>query len=176
MKDRTDYSKYECPYSHCEKECGHELHGPEGYEDTYGVWCECGYRAPVFSLDPEKLGLKLKGEPVEEAQVEMIHVDSDGAKIIADYRAELESQRAEHRALYLKYRDMAREGEVRIAELEQALATERSLGDELAAAVKETWDCLKVYKCGACHSNCSYCSFTGNHIALAAHKQARGEQ
>lgn len=32
-------SKYECPFSHLEKECGHELHGPEGYQDVYSVWC-----------------------------------------------------------------------------------------------------------------------------------------
>ena len=38
MKNKTDYSKYECPYSHLEKESGHELHGPD------------------------KLGLKLKKE------------------------------------------------------------------------------------------------------------------
>lgn len=55
-----DYSKYECPYSHLEKESGHELHGPEGYENTYGVWCACGFRSPVFYLDPDELGLKLK--------------------------------------------------------------------------------------------------------------------
>ena len=58
MKDQADYSKYRCPYSHIEKECGHELHGPEGYADTYGVWCACGFRGPVFCLDPEELGLK----------------------------------------------------------------------------------------------------------------------
>ena len=61
MKNEVDYSKYECPYSHLEKESGHELHGPEGYEDCYGVWCVCGFRAPVFYLDPDVLGLKLKG-------------------------------------------------------------------------------------------------------------------
>ena len=62
MKNKADYSKYECPYSHLEKESGHELHGPEGYQDVYGVWCACGFRAPVFYLDPEELGLKLKKE------------------------------------------------------------------------------------------------------------------
>lgn len=60
MKNKADYSKYECPYSHLEKESGHELHGPEGYEDCYGVWCTCGFRAPVFYLEPDELGLKLK--------------------------------------------------------------------------------------------------------------------
>ena len=60
MKNKADYSKYECPYSHLEKESGHELHGPEGYQDVYGVWCACGFRAPVFYLDPDELGLKLK--------------------------------------------------------------------------------------------------------------------
>ena len=39
MKNQADYSLYKCPYSHIEKDCGHELHGPEGYENTYGVWC-----------------------------------------------------------------------------------------------------------------------------------------
>lgn len=61
MKNKADYSKYECPYSHLEKESGHELHGPEGYQDVYSVWCACGFRAPVFYLDPDELGLKLKG-------------------------------------------------------------------------------------------------------------------
>ena len=61
MKDQADYSQYECPYSHIEKECGHELHGPEGYEAD-GIWCACGYRGPVFCLDPDKLGLKKKPE------------------------------------------------------------------------------------------------------------------
>ena len=31
MKNKADYSKYECPYSHLEKEFGNELHWPEGY-------------------------------------------------------------------------------------------------------------------------------------------------
>ena len=60
MKDQADYSLYECPYSYIEKECGHELHGPEGYQDSYGVWCACGFRAPVFCLDPDDLKLKRK--------------------------------------------------------------------------------------------------------------------
>jgi len=60
MKDHADYTKYRCPYDHVEKECGHELHGPEGYEDTYGIWCACGFRGPVFCLDPDELSLKLK--------------------------------------------------------------------------------------------------------------------
>ena len=60
MKNPVDYSRYECPYSHLPKECGHELMGPEGYDDAYGVWCACGYRGPVFVLDPEDLGLRLK--------------------------------------------------------------------------------------------------------------------
>lgn len=63
MKNQVDYSQYECPYSHLEKECRHELHGPEGYENTYGVWCQCGFRAPVFYLDPEQLGLQRKEAP-----------------------------------------------------------------------------------------------------------------
>lgn len=62
MKNKADYSKYECPYSHLEREFGHKLNGPEGYQDAYGVWCACGFRAPAFYLDPEELGLKLKKE------------------------------------------------------------------------------------------------------------------
>ena len=58
MKNQTDYSKYECPYSHLNKACGHELHGPEGYQDTYSVWCPCGFRGPVFYIDPKELKLK----------------------------------------------------------------------------------------------------------------------
>ena len=59
MKNQFDYSKYKCPYSQLEKECGHELRGPEGFEDTYGVWCSCGFRGPVFYLDPKELKLEL---------------------------------------------------------------------------------------------------------------------
>jgi len=62
MKNKTDYSKYKCPYAHLEKEGGHELHGPEGYQDVHSVWCDCGFRAPIFYLDPDELGLKLKSE------------------------------------------------------------------------------------------------------------------
>jgi hypothetical protein len=62
LRNPVDYSQYECPYTYLEKECGHELHGPEGYENTYSVWCACGYRGPVFYLDPVDLGLKKKGK------------------------------------------------------------------------------------------------------------------
>jgi len=58
MKNEADYSKYKCPYSHLKKDCGHKLHGPEGYENTYSVWCECGFRGPVFYLNPKDLKLK----------------------------------------------------------------------------------------------------------------------
>ncbi len=60
MKNQFDYSEYECPFSHVEKECGHELVGPEGYENTHGVWCACGFRGPVLCLNPEALNLPLK--------------------------------------------------------------------------------------------------------------------
>ena len=60
MKNRADYSQYECPYAHLKKDCGHDLKGPEVYEDTYGVWCECGFRGPVFYLEPDELRLKPK--------------------------------------------------------------------------------------------------------------------
>lgn len=60
MKNKFDYSQYECPYSHLEKEMDHELKGPEGYQDVYNVWCPCGFRGPVFYLDPEDLKLKKK--------------------------------------------------------------------------------------------------------------------
>lgn len=65
MKNQADYSQYRCPYEHIEKECGHELHGTEGYQDAYGVWCACGFRGPVFVLDPEEIGLKKK-EDIKE--------------------------------------------------------------------------------------------------------------
>jgi len=66
MKNKADYSQYKCPYEHLEKDVGHELHGPEGYEDIhgeklYGVWCACGFRAPVFYLEPKDLKLEKKG-------------------------------------------------------------------------------------------------------------------
>ncbi len=60
MKNQADYSLYKCPYSHLKKECGHELRGPEGYENVYGIWCACGFRGPVFYLDTEELKLKKK--------------------------------------------------------------------------------------------------------------------
>jgi len=60
MKNQADYSKYRCPFDHIEKECGHELHGPEGYQEIYSIWCPCGFRGPVFCLDPEELNLKEK--------------------------------------------------------------------------------------------------------------------
>ncbi len=60
LKNLVDYSKYECPFSYIEKDCGHELKGPEGYKDTYAVWCECGFRGPVFCFEPEMLRLNLK--------------------------------------------------------------------------------------------------------------------
>ena len=58
MKNQADYSFYKCPYSNIEKKYGHKLHGPEGYENTYGVWCDCGFRGPVFCLDPDELKLE----------------------------------------------------------------------------------------------------------------------
>ncbi len=61
LKNQDDYSKYKCPYSHIEKDCGHELFGPEGYENAYSVWCACGFRGPVFSLNSEELKL----EPID---------------------------------------------------------------------------------------------------------------
>jgi hypothetical protein len=60
MKNQADYSRYDCPFSHIEKECGHKLIGPEGYKNAYGVWCQCGFRGPAFCLDPEELKLKKK--------------------------------------------------------------------------------------------------------------------
>jgi hypothetical protein len=66
MKNKADYSLYECPYSHIGKECGHKLYGPEGYENTYSVWCACGFRGPVFCLDPVELQLKAKNnKPIQ---------------------------------------------------------------------------------------------------------------
>jgi len=58
MKNQADYSLYKCPYEHLQKDCGHEIHGPEGYENTYGVWCACGFRGPVFYLNPDDLKLE----------------------------------------------------------------------------------------------------------------------
>ena len=66
MKNKADYSLYKCPYEHLEKEVGHELKGPEGYENTYGVWCACGFRGPVFYLDPAELNLTLKWQPTHD--------------------------------------------------------------------------------------------------------------
>ena len=58
MKNKADYSLYKCPYGYIEKECGHKLEGPEGYGDTYGIWCACGFAGPVFILEPEDLKLE----------------------------------------------------------------------------------------------------------------------
>ena len=88
MKDKADYSKYECPYSHLEKECGHELHGPEGYQNVYSVWCACGFRAPVFYLEPNELGLKLKKETnvaTSSAINRAMLQDDQFPQILADY-------------------------------------------------------------------------------------------
>lgn len=63
MKNEADYSLYKCPYDHIKKDCGHELKGPEGYADIYGLWCACGFRAPVFCLDPKELRL----EPTQDS-------------------------------------------------------------------------------------------------------------
>ncbi|MCP4186307.1 MAG: hypothetical protein GY763_01765 [Gammaproteobacteria bacterium] len=73
MRNKADYSQYKCPYSHLEKECGHELKGPEGYENTYGVWCACGFRGPVLYIDPADLNL----EKVEQ--------DCDAGEEVIDY-------------------------------------------------------------------------------------------
>lgn len=59
MKNQYDYTNYKCPYEHLEKECGHELKGPEGYE-TNSVWCACGFNGPVLYLDPKELKLEPK--------------------------------------------------------------------------------------------------------------------
>jgi hypothetical protein len=63
MKNKSDYSKYKCPFSHLEyeysssrKEFKHELHGPEGIF----IWCDCGFRGPISCLDPDELKLELK--------------------------------------------------------------------------------------------------------------------
>ena len=70
MKNQADYSLYECPYFHISKEGGHELHGPEGYENTYSIWCACGFRGPVFCLNPDELKLKKKAQQACPALVE----------------------------------------------------------------------------------------------------------
>jgi len=62
---KHDYSNYKCPYEHLEKECGHGLRGPGGYENVASVWCVCGYRGPVLYLDPEELRLEL-AKPEED--------------------------------------------------------------------------------------------------------------
>lgn len=66
LKNQAKYSEYECPFSHIKKECGHQLNGPEGYEG-YSVWCACGFRGPVFVLDPIELRLKKRSEATKEA-------------------------------------------------------------------------------------------------------------
>jgi hypothetical protein len=73
MKNEADYSLYECPYAHIEKECGHKLEGPEGFDDAHGVWCACGFRAPVFVLSPKALGLNKKD--VEETAHVLVRLE-----------------------------------------------------------------------------------------------------
>ncbi len=66
LKNKADYSQYKCPYSHLKKEFEHKLVGPEGYEKTYGVWCQCGFQGPVFYLDPDDLRLeKIASEKID---------------------------------------------------------------------------------------------------------------
>lgn len=60
MKNKYNYSKYKCPYSHLENGVGHELKGSECILDTYGVWCRCGFRGPTSYLSPKDLNLELK--------------------------------------------------------------------------------------------------------------------
>ena len=80
MKNQTDYSLYECPFSYIEKDCGHELTGPEGCADHNGepacyVWCACGFRGPVFCLDPYELKLTKKDNNA-------IHSDSESRAVL----------------------------------------------------------------------------------------------
>lgn len=60
MNNKFDYSEYECHFSHIEKDREHKLYSPIGYENTYSVWCTCGFRGPVFCLDPNDLRLEKK--------------------------------------------------------------------------------------------------------------------
>ena len=74
MKNQIDYSQYECPFAHLPKDCGHELHGPQGYVNEYGmpctsVWCGCGFRGPVCYIDPEE---RLAGYAVRRGAVTAI--------------------------------------------------------------------------------------------------------
>jgi hypothetical protein len=70
MKEMIDYSKYKCPYSHIEKECGHELHGI----NTSSVWCACGFKGPVFCLDPDELRLEKKDKDSKQEGKEYIPI------------------------------------------------------------------------------------------------------
>ncbi len=60
MINKADYSLYKCPYEHLEKEEPHKLDGPEGYANVYSVWCTCGFKGPIFYLEPDDLKLELK--------------------------------------------------------------------------------------------------------------------
>jgi hypothetical protein len=82
MAEKIDYSKYRCPYEHLKKECGHELKGPEGYEG-HSVWCACGYRGPVFYLNPEQLKLELKTSKKKyAADIEVTKVEGDQTWVV----------------------------------------------------------------------------------------------
>jgi len=88
MKNEVDYSKYRCPYDHIEKDGGHELHGPDGFENVYGVWCACGFRGPVFCRCPEDLKLKLKKElKMEKIKLTDLHYHEllDRASVAMDH-------------------------------------------------------------------------------------------
>lgn len=78
MKNLFDYSKYECPFAHLPKDCGHELKGPEGYEGTHGVWCACGFRGPVFYLDPKDLNLKELEDVNMKEEIKFTGCDENG--------------------------------------------------------------------------------------------------
>ena len=69
MKNQADYSQYKCPYDYLEKECGHELKGPEGYENVHSVWCACGFRGPVFYLNPDELRLQKKDDSLNNIEI-----------------------------------------------------------------------------------------------------------
>lgn len=79
MKTGADYSKYRCPFSHVEKEFGHKLEGPEGFESD-GVWCACGFRGPAMVLDPKELKLEL----IDQDNSQWIGFDLDGTFALYD--------------------------------------------------------------------------------------------
>ena len=103
----VDYSKYRCPFDHIEKDCGHKLIGPEGYQDAYSVWCACGFRGPVFALDPVALGLRPIAPDVDALGLPADSAPETVAEAVETHRVVVPELMAEDREAIFPAPDLA---------------------------------------------------------------------